>query len=187
MHKLILTLIAGTIALFLSCPFVLANNAGFNVLMNNGNGKIVDNGDIIIHSDEGGNAHITAHGKLSINGKAVSVTESQKTQLTEYVATIKDIEIQGVQLGKDAAGFAANIVADVFSGLFTGEDQDKIDNQAQARAHIFKQKTLPLCKDVQVLKSIQAGLAAGIAAFKPYAVIKNTDAHDCQHDINSEN
>ncbi len=173
--------------MFLSCPFVLAHNTGFNVLMNNGNGEIVDDGDIIIHSDEGGKARITADGKLSINGKAVSVTESQKTQLMEYVATIKGIEIQGAQLGKDAAGFAANIVADVFSGLFTGEDQDKIDNQTQARAHTFKQKTLPLCKDVQVLKSIQAGLAAGIAAFKPYAVIKNTDAHDCQHDINSEN
>lgn len=187
MHKLILTLIAGAIALFLSCPFVLARNAGFNVLMNNGNEKIADDGDIIIHSDKGGKARITADGRLSINGKAVSVTESQKIQLTEYVATVKDIESKGAQLGKDAAGFAAGIVANVFSGLFMGEDQDKIDNQAQARAHIFKQKALPLCKDVQNLKHIQDGLAAGIAAFKAYAVIKNTDAHDCQHDINSDN
>lgn len=172
--------------MFLSCPFVLAHSAGFNVPMNNGHGKIVDDGDSIIHSDAGGKARITADGRLSINGKPVPVTESQKTQLTEYAATVKDIEIKNAQLGKDAAGFAAGIVADVFSGLFTGEDQDKIDNQAQARAHTFKQKTLPLCKDVQDLQYIQDGLAAGIAAFKPYAVIENTDAHDCQHDMDSD-
>ncbi|HVA55465.1 MAG TPA: hypothetical protein VNI53_06690 [Gammaproteobacteria bacterium] len=90
-------------------------------------------------------------------------------------------------MGKDAAGFTTSIVADVFSGLFTGEDQDKIDNRAQAHAHIFKQKALPLCVDVQNLKHIQDGLAAGIAAFKAYAVIKKTVAHECQHDINSDN
>jgi hypothetical protein len=186
MHKSILTLILIGVALFTNCPFAMARDVGFNVLMNNGNGKIMDDGDIFIHSDAGGTARITAGGALSINGDAISVTQTQKAQLARYVATVKGIEFKGVQLGKDAAGFAANMVADALAGVFTGEDEDKIDRKAEDRAHDFKQKVLPICKDVQDLKEIQDILVASIQTFRPYAVIKTTDIHDCEHDIDSD-
>ena len=87
MNKLIPTLIAGAIALFLSCPFVLAHSAGFNVPMNNGHGKIVDDGDSIIHSDAGGKARITADGRLSINGKTVTSWAMPNSRIVSRLVT----------------------------------------------------------------------------------------------------
>ena len=187
MNRVILTSIAAVAVFFISCPYIMAHATDFHVLMDNGHGKIVDEGDIIIHNDEGGKARITTAGNLFINGKKVAVNTSQKTQLTKYVATVKDIEAKGEQLGKDAAGFAASVLADVFTGLFTGEDEDKINHKAEARAHVFKQKALPICTDVQSLKHTQNELVAGMPAFRAYAIIRGTDAHACERDINSDN
>jgi len=150
------------------------------------NGINFDNGEVVIHGNDGMLAHITPDGELIIKDKTIAVTSPEKQQLIQYVSAVKDIEIKGEQLGKDAAGFATSIVANVLSGLFTGEDEDKIDKQANARAQTFKQKALPICKDVQDLKGIQDRLAASIVAFQPYAVIKDTDAHECEQDIISD-
>ena len=103
------------------------------------------------------------------------------------MSTVKDIEIKGEQLGEAAAGFATRVVADVFAGLFTGQDENKINKKAEIRANTFKQKALPICKDVQALKQLQDDLAAGIVAFKPYALIEGRDANNCEYDINSDN
>lgn len=187
MNKVMLTSIATVAVYFISCPYIMAGATDFNVLMNNGHGKIVDQGDIIIHNNEGGKARITSAGSLFINGKDIAVAATQRTQLTKYVITVKDIEAKGEQLGKDAAGFASSIVAEVLTGIFTGEDEHKIDAKAHARAHVFKQKALPICYDVQSLKHTQDELAAGIPAFRAYTIISDTDAHDCEHDINSDN
>ncbi|HVA55464.1 MAG TPA: hypothetical protein VNI53_06685 [Gammaproteobacteria bacterium] len=69
MNRSILTLIAATLTLLLSCPSVMAHGAGFNVLLNNENGKIVDYGDIITQNDAGGKDRIAVNGNLSIKVK----------------------------------------------------------------------------------------------------------------------
>jgi hypothetical protein len=84
----------------------MAHDDSFGMLMNNGNGRISNDGDIVIHSDAVGIARITAGGTLSINVKAIPVSQTQKAQLERYVATTRDIESKGMWLGKDAAGFA---------------------------------------------------------------------------------
>lgn len=91
-----------------------------------------------------------------------------------------------MKLGMDAAGFAIDVVGDVFADLLSGEDEDEIDRHANARAKEFKQKALPICQDVRSLKRLQDELSVDIQSFKPYAVIAGKDAVDCEHDINSD-
>jgi hypothetical protein len=79
------------------------------------------------------------------------------------------------------------VVANVISGLFAGEDEGGIDLKAHDSAQNFKHQALPICKDVQSLKRIQDNIAAGVVAFSPHALIKNQEATNCQHDINSDN
>jgi Protein of unknown function (DUF2884) len=194
MKKHALALLATTILLTISTPAVMAYDANSHmqldddhrVIINGDDGIRIEHGDVVIHSDSGSEARITPSGTLSIDGKNVTVTDQQKIKLLEYNSTVKDIENQGLKLGMDAAGFALNVVGDVFAALLSGEDENSIDREANARARKFKQRALPICKDVQSLKHIQDELAASIQSFKPFAVIGEKDADDCVHDINSD-
>lgn len=187
MNKFVFFLLTAIAVLCLNAPMTMAGNVDIETWSGGSHGINLDHGDVVIRKDSGDKARITPNGTLIIAGKTITVNAQQKAGLSEYVSTIKDIEIKGQQLEKAATGFAASVVAETFAGLFAGEDEDKIDKNANNRAHAFKQKALPVCKDVQSLEHIQDSLAAGIPAFKPYAIIKGRDADDCEHDINSDN
>lgn len=147
----------------------------------------IRNGNVVIDLDNTNNeATITQTGQLFINGRNIPVTGQQKDQLAAYVSTVKDIESRGIQIGKDAISFSADIVGEVFADLFSGDDDKAIDQNTKARTHQFKQKILPICDDVAALIKIQDELNAGIPAFRPYAVVKDKDAADCRHDVNSD-
>lgn len=150
------------------------------------NGINLDHGNAVIHGNDGTEARITPDGALFIAGKSQSVTSAQKQQLIRYVQTVQDMETRGVQLGREAGSFAASMVGEVMADLFSGASGDQIDRKANQRAHDFKQKALPICKDAQTLKQLQDTLTAGLPAFKPYAVIEGDDVNDCQHDIESD-
>ncbi|HET7649399.1 MAG TPA: DUF2884 family protein [Gammaproteobacteria bacterium] len=143
----------------------------------------IKNGNVIISSDHGNEATITTDGGLVINGKSVPVSDQDRIKLMQYNSTVKDIENRGIKLGMDATGFALDVVADVIGDLLSGESEEEIDKHANARAHRFKQKALPICEDVHTLKQIQDTLSADIPSFKPFAVIEGRDADDCEHDI----
>lgn len=186
MNNYALSMVAVTSVLALSMPVAMGHAGNTLALSDDTHGISIDNGDVIIHNNEGGKARITPSGTLIIGNETMTVNVQQRDLLRDYVSTVKDIEIKGVQLGEAATGFATSIVAEVLSGVFTGEDEDKIDKQTNARAQTFKLKALPICKDVQDLKEIQDSLTASIVAFQPYAVIKDTDAHECEQDIISD-
>jgi hypothetical protein len=183
MLKYAITMAAMASVLVLSIPVAMGYTGNSIVMSNDTHGISIENGDVIIRNDQGGKARITPDGALIIANQTIKVALQQTTLLRDYVSIVKDIEIKGIQLGKDAARFAASTVADVLSGLFTGADEDKISEQAKVRARTFKQKALPICKDVQNLHEIQDNLANSIDAFQPYAVIKASDAHECEQDI----
>jgi hypothetical protein len=186
MKRIPLTTIALVSLLLLNMPMAMAHTGETIALSGDTHGISIDHGDVIIHNDQGGQARITPAGKLIIDSRNIDVDAQQKARLRAYVSTVQDIETKAVQLGEDAAGFATSVVAEVLTAVFSGEDEDKIDAQASTRAHSFKQKALPICKDVQVLKSIQDSLAASIVAFQPYTIVKDSDAHECEQDILSE-
>lgn len=174
------------VALLLVTPMASAHAAPAAVWTVDNQGITLDGGDAVIHGDNGTQARITKDGTLSIAGKPVTVTAAQRQKLVQYVATVKDIEIKGTQLGGAAGSFAAGVAAETLAALFAGASEDDIDHKAETRANEFKKKALPICRDVQFLKQLQDSLQAGLPAFKPYAVIGAHDAGNCEHDINSD-
>ncbi|HET7396349.1 MAG TPA: DUF2884 family protein [Gammaproteobacteria bacterium] len=194
MNRYLLTLFAGTVALCLGVPVVMASNTdpqaadkdSHRIIINDAHGIHIKDGDVIIDNDAGGEARITTSGTLFIDGKAVPVTDQQKVNLLEYANSVKDMETQAIRLGMDAAGFAMGVVGDVIADLLSGEDEDDINKHANARAKEFKKRALPICKDVRSLQLLQNELTANIPAFKPFAVIEDKDSRDCEHEINSD-
>lgn len=149
------------------------------------NGITLDHGDAVIHGNDGSSARITSDGAFYVAGKPQTVTSAQRQQLRRYVAIVEDMQAKGLALAGEAGGFAAGIVGDVMTGLFSG-NSDQIDKQAHRRAHDFAQQALPICEDAKTLKQIQETLVASLPAFKPYAVIESNDANDCKHGIISD-
>lgn len=181
-----LTIITLATLFVLAMPMALGHMAKSIISSDDTHGISIDAGDVVIHNQQGGKARITPGGTLIIDNQRIEVDAQQKARLRDYVSTVQDIQTKAAQLGGDAAGFATSVVAEALSGVFSSEDEDKIDKQANARAYAFKQKAQPICEDVQSLKLIQDSLAANIAAFRPYAVVKETDAYECEQGILSE-
>lgn len=189
------TLAISTAIVCLSAPAAMAHsNDGdsdyshhhhHGIIVDGGHNIHVVNGDVVITADKG-EARITGKGELYVNGKSVPVTDQQKVELLQYSSSVKDLETHAMQLGLNAAGFAAGIVGEVIADLFSGEDEDQIDKDAHARANEFKKNALPLCNDVRSIKKLQDKLAIDIPSFKPFAVVEGKDADDCEQDINSD-
>lgn len=186
MDKQLIFMVAALLSLFAMAPMASAHHAHATVWSADHQGITLDGSDAVIHGDDGTEARITPDGTLTIAGKPVAVNSAQQQQLAQYVATVRDIEIKGAQLGAAAGSFAAGVAAEAIAALFAGTSEDDIDRKAQTRANEFKKKALPICRDVLTLKLLQDSLQTGLPAFKPYAVIKANDAGDCEHDINSD-
>lgn len=186
MNKQLIFSLATMFALLLVTPMASAHPVRATIWSADHQGITLDNGDAVIHGDDGTEARITPDGGLTIAGRPVAVNAAQRQQLAQYVATVKDIEIRGVQLGAAAGSFAAGVAAEAIAALFAGTSEDDIDRNAQARANEFKKKALPICQDVRKLKQLQDSLQIGLSTFKPYAVIDAHDAGDCEHNIDSD-
>lgn len=186
MNKYASTLVA-TLAVIVMCTATArAHDLDNGSLSFDSHSINLDHGDVIIHGNDGTVARITAVGTLLISGKPQTVTPAQQRQLSRYVATVKDMQAQGLVLSRAAAPFAASIVSEVLDAVFSGASEDQIDRVANRHAHDFAKKALPICQDAQTLKQLQDTLAASLPAFRPYAVIEGHDVNDCQHDINSD-
>ena len=162
-------------------------NVNFNYLFNSGNHSIkVENERVVITNDAGNQAVITQQGTLTIEGKDVTVTPQAKGNLQQYLQTTQQIRQQGVEIARHAGGFAAGILGDVFGGLLSGESDQDIERKANQSAAEFKQSVLPICTSVQKLKQMQDAIAADMPAFKPFAVIEDKDANDCQKSLKAK-
>ncbi|MGH8292724.1 MAG: hypothetical protein ACRESA_04550 [Gammaproteobacteria bacterium] len=186
MNKQVILVIVVLVTLALVSPMASAHRAHATIWSADHQGITLDGGAAVIHGDDGTEARITPDGTLTIAGRPVTVNATQRQKLVQYVATVKDIEIKGVELGAAASGFATGVAAEAIVALFAGASEDDIDRKAKIRANEFKKKALPLCQDVQTLKQLQDSLQASLPAFEPYAVIEANDAGDCEHDINSD-
>ena len=169
----------------LDTGFALAPSADHVLMDDNGHGIHIDGQTVVIENRDGDDARISNSGNLTVNGKTVAVSASQKRLLQRYNQTVKDIRTKGIDLGAHAASFAMTVAGDAIAALFSGASEEEIDRHAKAEADKFKLQALPLCKDVQTLKQIQDQLVAGIPAFQPFDVIEAKDAEDCERDIKS--
>lgn len=140
MNKRVIFCFIMLVVLVFVTPMASAHAAPTAVWTVDNQGITLDGGDAVIHGDNGTQARITKDGALSLAGKPVTVTATQRQKLVQYVATIKDIEIKGTQLGAAAGSFATGVAAEALAALFAGASEDDIDHKAEARANEFKKR-----------------------------------------------
>lgn len=170
----------------LSMMFLLA--AGLAGCGNNDRDDTVTNyisihdGSVAVHAPGRADADITAAGDLSIAGASVAVTPAQRDLLKHYYTTTLTLRDHGIATGKAGLATAGQALRSVASGLASG-NTDKIDSEVNASAAKVDAQANLVCIDLAALQSTQQALAAQLAAFQPYALIKTHEAADCRRGL----
>jgi hypothetical protein len=149
-----------------------------------GNQIHMDGDDVVITAHDGSVARISPLGDLSIRGKAVAVSPSQRQLLQRYAAGIRNIQGRGLAIGEHAVQMVGGMLGTLVSTLFEdgGENDQDLDQRMRAKAEPLKEEARALCKDVKAEKRTQDAIAASLPSFQPYAVIEPHPEHSCHID-----
>lgn len=123
--------------------------------------------DINIDLKDGGKATIASNGDLAINGKAVTLTESQRVLTKQYYAASKQIALHGIEIGKESAKLATQAIGSAIGGALSGKNDANIEKHFEAKAGNIEAVAQKLCASAVALKSIQDKLAVAVPEFTP--------------------
>ena len=124
-------------------------------------------------------AVINAAGDLTIDGKPVATTSTQRGLLKAYYGEVVNIRHAGIETGKAGATMAAHAIGAVASGLAHG-DPDGIGPKIDAHAKDIETQALAICENLQSLQKTQDELNASLPAFKPYGTVEVREDTDCR-------
>lgn len=142
----------------------------------------IHDGSVAVHAPHRADANITAAGKLSIAGQSITVTAPQRDLLKHYYATALALRDHGIATGAAGMATASQALSSVASGLASGQP-DKIDAEVNASAAKIEAKVALICNDLADIRSTQEALASQLAAFQPYALIKDSEADECRRGL----
>lgn len=142
--------------------------------------------NIDVDSDVAGapKAQISPKGDFLIDGKAVEITDAQRTLLLKHRANIVAIAETGLAIGNQGADLAGKAVGAAISGMFSGEDEKSIEKRIEAEAGKIEAEVTKICGQLPALLSSQNALAASLPAFEPYAKMTQKDVDECDKDGN---
>lgn len=146
----------------------------------------IDSENITIRSDNGVSrkAEITPSGDLLIDGKAVTINESQRRLLLDYRARVSDIAQAGAAVGAAGAELAGKAVTEAIGSIFSGNPND-VGKRVESQAQGIKDAARRLCDRVPALREAQRKVAAAIPEFAPFADMKQGDAEKCHQEIDT--
>lgn len=139
-------------------------------------------GSVAVHAPGRPDADISAAGDLGIAGKAITVTAAERDLLRHYYATALAIRDHGLATGRAGMATAGKALSSVASGLASG-NPDKIDAEVNASAAKVEASAALVCNDLADIHATQEKLAAELEAFRPYALIKASEADDCRGQV----
>jgi hypothetical protein len=142
----------------------------------------IHDGSIAVHAPGHADADITAAGDLSIANKSIPVTPAQRDLLKHYYAAAMATRDHGIATGKAGMDTAGTALRSVASGLASG-NTDKIDTEVNASAAKVEAQVALICNDLADIHATQETLASQLADFRPYALIKASEATDCQRGL----
>jgi hypothetical protein len=142
---------------------------------------IADNGDVVVHAIDGGDARITAAGDLDVRGKNVAVTPAQRGLLQAYHADALALRKNAVATGKAGMDTGMHAIDAVAKGLASG-NASSIDSEVNSRAKKVDALAREVCQDLARLYEDQGAIANAIPAFGPYATIEPHEITDCHVD-----
>ncbi|RDS80466.1 hypothetical protein DWU98_13685 [Dyella monticola] len=140
------------------------------------NGKVLMTGNLLtLHVSGTPDASIGSSGDLSIDGKPVSITPSQRGLLMLYYQGVEDARERSTAMGKAVAVAAKEAVKHSLNGSLDPSQKKQLGSNASAQAD---QLSHTLCQDEANLTTIQNQLVAQMPAFKPYGAIFDTRSVD---------
>lgn len=142
----------------------------------------VHGSEVTIVRDGSPDAHLGAGGKLTIGSDPVTLTPEQRAQLESYYSAVLAIRTDAIATGKAGAEVGATAATEVVSGLMHG-DTSQIGARVEAKADEVRRQALSLCKDLATIRSSQESLRSSLAAFAPYAVVRESEVSDCAKDL----
>jgi hypothetical protein len=129
-------------------------------------------------------AEITPQGDLLIEGKAVAITPSQRTELLAYRGQVLGIAEAGMAIGAQGANIAGHAISGAVGAIFGGKDGEKeFEKKIEAEAAKIEAEAMKLCTRLPALMAGQQTLAASLPEFKPYARMTLEDIEDCGKDV----
>ena len=140
--------------------------------------SVLNGTQIAIHAHSGPDAIVSVDGDLSVDGKTVAITPTQRDLLKQYFASA--IALRDDALATAAAGVATagQAIGSVVSGLASGKP-DQIGPAIEARAAKVEARAAKVCADLSALRAKQETIAGQLAAFRPYATIEAGQIGDC--------
>jgi hypothetical protein len=146
----------------------------------------IDNENITIRSDDGTarKAEITPKGDLIIDGKPVTLDESQRRLLLDYRARVSDIAQAGAAVGAAGAELAGRAVTEAIGSIFNG-NPDEVGKRVEAQADGIKQAARKLCDRVPALREAHRKVVAAIPEFAPFAEMNQDDSDKCHQEIDA--
>jgi hypothetical protein len=146
-----------------------------------GSGLLAFDGDAVVLERGGAKARIAANGDLTIDGTAVAVDATQRQNLVAYHDAARQLRKNAIATGREGAELAKDVVADVVSGLASGNTSE-IEQNARRRAEDVKRAAARICEDLAAMQAAQERLAGTLEAFKPFATIDRAALDDCRSD-----
>lgn len=132
-----------------------------------GNRITFDSTGIVVHASGHPNAHISRDGTLSIDGKAVAVTTTQRQLLQQYYRQATGVMNSGEAMGRQGVQMAARGIGDAIASIFHS-DSSTAEKRMDADSQHIEAAAGKLCAGVKALGATQDAIAAQIPAFKPY-------------------
>jgi len=121
---------------------------------------------------------ITPKGDLLIDGKAVSITQEQRTLLIKHREILAAIAISGIEIGMQGIDLAGEAVGETIKGVFSG-DTSQVEKKVEAEANKIEASANLLCEQLPLLLESQQKLAQSLPEFKPYATMTTNEIDDC--------
>lgn len=176
-------LLAPAAALLLSFAAIPGPSAAASISIDLGDEDIsLDDEDVLVRAEDGSRARISPEGDLAVRGRGVAVSATDRRALRHYNETVHGIVDRGVELGIQGAGLAFTALGEVAAALATGRPE-RAERRVERRGEAIEESARELCREVQALVLIQESISTRVPAFRPYAVLEEDAAEDCEDDV----
>ena len=133
---------------------------------------------VTVHSRTSSEATVNAAGDLTIDGKPVATTATQRQLLQRYFTQVQGIRGDAIAVGKQGVALAGKAINEVVGGLMAG-DPDRINKRVEVEASKVESKAEQICIRLGAIRDVQEALATELAAFRPYATIRADQVDEC--------
>ena len=150
-----------------------------HVSSSNGRGTFAIDGSAVRISVPGdATAYVHSSGRLVIGGRTIALTPSEQTLAQQYYQHALDISAAGTATGEAGSRLGVDIVGSLFSALWQ-DDSAVIRRTAHQGSAKVRSDVRALCSQLGQLATVQNALAAAVAAFAPYRIVRHRDVEQC--------